>query len=237
MIKVLFKAILILSLSSFLALPAAAAQKQISREAEEACFDELVECVVACTFLEDDAEFGICNGDCNDNFGICTRGDDVASTSGTAGQAGQSNAGVLSPPKKSSHATAVGTVGAAEIRSACKAVDGIFDQTSKVVGCVNQSCENGNCSLVCFGGKCFALTPDPLQGSLTLLGILQNGDMVLRESGGTSSGSDSGASSGSGGGGTGGTGAPSSGGGGGAPGTPGSDTGMTLYLPPAPSFY
>ena len=188
MIQVLFKTVLVLSLSLFLALPAAA-EKKISREEEEVCTDELLQCVVDCTWLEDDAQFGICNQDCNDDFGICTRGDAVASTNGTAGQAGQTTAGVLGAPKKRSpHSTAVGAIGEAAVERACQRVDGVFGRTDNAFACVNQACEKGNCTLVCYGGKCFALTPDPLPASVTLLGILQGGDMVLHDSQGTGGG-------------------------------------------------
>jgi hypothetical protein len=188
MLRLLFRTLLVLSLGLFLALPAAAERKISSAEQEE-CDNEILECVVACTFLEDDAQFWICNNDCNDNFGICTRGDGVASTGGAAGQAGQSTAGVLGTPNPGSpHATAVGAIGEAEVERACKRVSGVFGRMSNAFGCINDSCEKGNCSLVCYGGKCFALTPDPLPERLTLLGILQNGDMVSRDPQGTPAG-------------------------------------------------
>ena len=59
------------------AVPAAAQQQKISREAEEVCFDKLVACVIDCGWWENPSNYEDCNRSCNEEFGICTRGDDV----------------------------------------------------------------------------------------------------------------------------------------------------------------
>jgi hypothetical protein len=79
------------------------------------------------------------------------------------------------------HTTPVGGLTATQVEGACARVDGVFGRTENGYGCINRKCdEKGSCVLVCYRGKCEAITPDPLPDRITLIGILQNGNSVDR---------------------------------------------------------
>lgn len=198
MFKVISTFCLSLAFAALLASPAAAQVRNDGGlgNSSDTCADALLECVLDCTWLEDDGEFATCNQDCNEDFGICSRGD-IASTGGTAGTAGQST-GTFEPPNgRNRHVVAVGLVGAAEVEGACRRVGGEFAQSPDTYGCINRLCTaTGNCTFACFRGSCTAITPDRLTGPMTLIGILQNGDSVTGRGSGNTGGSLSGGSSG-----------------------------------------
>lgn len=172
MFKTFASACLVLLLAAVLAAaPAGAAQRSggLGEVDREQCFDELIECVAECTWM-DDAGFAECNDDCNGDYGICIRGDGIA------------HEGTFRPPnRRNEHVMAVGLVGAADLESACTRVDGLFSHSTEMYGCINRTCDAaGSCTLVCTGGNCFAITPGKLPDHITLIGILQNGDGVVK---------------------------------------------------------
>jgi hypothetical protein len=177
----LFLVLLALVASIAFALPAASQQKKQGAVDQEACDDAILECVVGCTFLDDDVQWEICNQDCNEDFGICSRGDGVAMQggSGAGADAGQSD-GVLGEANLHNvHVVRIGLVGEAQLERACTKVKGVYSKATNAFGCVNRQCEaKGSCTLVCYGGNCLAITPGRLLAPITLLGILQNGDKV-----------------------------------------------------------
>jgi hypothetical protein len=173
MIKLIARTVLALSIWLVLFLPASAqlANNGVSREDEEICTDTLLICVLACGIYPNDELYKSCNQDCNEDFGICVRGDLAQST----------NPGQPKPPS-GVHTVGVGAIGEAEVERACRTVRGNFADVANGFGCVKQMCSpKGNCTVACLGGRCYAVTPDPLPPNMTLLGILQNGSNTVRD--------------------------------------------------------
>lgn len=90
--------------------------------------------------------------------------------------------------------------GVDELRRACSRAGGDFviHADGGGYGCIVENCDGkgGTCQIACDNNNnCNGSTPLIIQGNVTLLGILQNGDMVVRDrmtTGGTNSLSDKG---------------------------------------------
>lgn len=85
-------------------------------------------------------------------------------------------------------------IGVSDLRSTCSKVQGSFDVSpdGKGYSCTKQNCDGkgGNCTVACDNNNnCTGATPARLVGPTTLIGLLQNGDRVLRglSTGGTGS--------------------------------------------------
>ena len=84
--------------------------------------------------------------------------------------------------------------GVSELRSACSTAKGQFDISpdGKGYACTTANCDGkgGSCTVACDNNNnCTGQTPSRLTVPTTLLGILQNGDMVERNSSGGGGGS------------------------------------------------
>lgn len=76
--------------------------------------------------------------------------------------------------------------GVDELRRACSSAGGDFviHADGGGYGCIVENCDGkgGTCQIACDNNNnCNGSTPLVIQGGTTLLGILQNGDMVLRD--------------------------------------------------------
>jgi hypothetical protein len=178
-----------LALLAMLAGLAVAAEKKPpgepgSTSRQEWCANESVTCDIQCVTDFDDLP-GIfeptCNDACEAEYQACLKARvgatiripmfDILQSPGILG------ADDISPY----HTQPVGGLGAAEVEQACKRVNGLFGRTKNGFGCVNAKCDPaGECTLVCYGGNCLAITPGQLPDRVTLIGILQNGDNVSR---------------------------------------------------------
>ena len=70
------------------------------------------------------------------------------------------------------------------LRDTCKSVKGEYSvaEDGKSYSCVKHNCDGkgGDCAVACTGYSCTGTTPARIVGPTTLIGLLQNGDMVLR---------------------------------------------------------
>ena len=88
--------------------------------------------------------------------------------------------------------------GVGELRMACSRAGGQFDVSPDGEGyaCTTKNCDGkgGNCTVACDNNNnCVGSTPSRIVSPTTLIGLLQNGDMVVRDpmtTGGTDSLSD-----------------------------------------------
>ena len=76
--------------------------------------------------------------------------------------------------------------GVSELRGACSKAGGQFDVSPDGQGyaCTTKDCDGkgGNCTVACDNNNnCTGSTPARIVKPTTLIGILQNGDMVLRD--------------------------------------------------------
>jgi hypothetical protein len=74
-------------------------------------------------------------------------------------------------------------VNSGRVEAACEMVPGgAFGRVEDAHGCVNRTCAGPGemCLVFCVDGRCFGAMPERPTGALTLIGILQNGNAVIR---------------------------------------------------------
>jgi hypothetical protein len=77
-----------------------------------------------------------------------------------------------------------GGYGPADIERACRNAGGRPTGGGGMYGCVKENCDGkgGTCSVECFDPlTCWSTTPAQMVNPTTLMGLLQAGDMVVRE--------------------------------------------------------
>lgn len=88
----------------------------------------------------------------------------------------------------------IASVSQSQLKSACDKAGGLYSPSdgTNTYDCIKDNCDGkgGQCSVSCTsGGSCTGTTPTTLVGGQTLLGLLQNGDMVFHQPNQTSGGS------------------------------------------------
>lgn len=162
-----------------------------SYERDAYCGDIHINCVVDCatTTWEDDPAWNTCNNQCNSNLASCrsaalgTTYEDVIPP--------EQSAGVLAEdPLEPDDLFGMSFVNFGRLENACGQVKGKFLQTETSHACVNRACAGPGmvCMIYCANGKCSGGMPDRTDASLTLRGILQNGDNLDRSPAPASSG-------------------------------------------------
>lgn len=195
--KAISAALLALGLALLLAAPGFAEDNRPgvpgSDERNDYCDLEYIKCDQAC-----EEEWGhlpgifwpTCREGCDYEWGYCKAAPrtgrlannilDILQSPGVLDQAGDPNANTVP----------VGSLGAAELERACTSVRGVFGKSTDGFGRMNPRCaETGVCVVICFRGRCVAMTPARLPDGVTLIGILQNGNNVVRGGGEDSGGS------------------------------------------------
>ena len=77
-----------------------------------------------------------------------------------------------------------GAYGPADIERACRSAGGTRTGVAEMYGCVKENCDGkgGTCSVECFDPlTCWSTTTTQMVNPTTLMGLLQAGDMVVRE--------------------------------------------------------
>lgn len=77
-----------------------------------------------------------------------------------------------------------GAYGPADIERACQSAGGTRTGVAEMYGCVKENCDGkgGKCSVECFDPlTCWSTTPTQMVSPTTLIGLLQAGDMVVRD--------------------------------------------------------
>lgn len=170
-----------------------------SYERDAYCGDIHIACVIDCatTTWENDPAWNKCNNQCNSNLRSC-RSAALGATYEDVIPLEQS-AGVLAEdPLQPSDLFGMSFVNSGRLENACQQVKGKFLRTETSHSCVNRACAGSGmvCMIYCVNGKCSGGMPTKPSASLTLRGILQNGDNIDRSSSPGPSGGGGGANGG-----------------------------------------